>query len=235
LRQNDIVRFSVSPSRGLGSASLFTGRSLIVLPESFRGVYILHKIITASAINGSTVPFRAGHNALVRDKMDKIMKIRLFAGTCILLLLFTAVMSVWVKEDNASDVAPASIKFHPKVFRLIDCWMSDSEGPVVTEINLDAIDGNGNQFYEANVTQNDKWTEYRGDEGDGYYGHRVSKKKGNHYVAECYENGGGTLTTFCTIGFSLEKREIQRDGERAVIRVLRVTSYNQGSPNSKQN
>jgi hypothetical protein len=32
------------------------------------------------------------------------------------------------------------LKIHPKVFSMINCWISDSESPVVTEINLDAVE-----------------------------------------------------------------------------------------------
>ena len=40
------------------------------------------------------------------------------------------------------------LKIHPKVFSMIDCWVSDSESPVVPEINLDAVERNGNEFYQ---------------------------------------------------------------------------------------
>jgi len=57
--------------------------------------------------------------------------------------------------------------------------------------------------------------------------YRVLESKDNHYKVEYQENGGGTLTTAAVIGFSVEKRNIERDGKPVTIRVLRVSSYDQ--------
>jgi hypothetical protein len=57
--------------------------------------------------------------------------------------------------------------------------------------------------------------------------YRVLESKGNHYRIEYQENGGGTLTTSAIIEFDIQKRNIQREGKPATIRVLRVSSYNQ--------
>jgi hypothetical protein len=57
--------------------------------------------------------------------------------------------------------------------------------------------------------------------------YRLLEGKGNHYKIEYQENGGGTLTTASIIEFSIEKRDIRRDGKPASIRVLRVSSYKQ--------
>jgi hypothetical protein len=57
--------------------------------------------------------------------------------------------------------------------------------------------------------------------------YRLLEGKGNHYQIEYQENGGGTLTTASIIEFSIEKRDIRRDGKPASIRVLRVSSYKQ--------
>jgi hypothetical protein len=53
----------------------------------------------------------------------------------------------------------------------------------------------------------------------------VLESKGGHYKIEYQENGGGTLTTAAVIEFSVEKRNIKRDGKPVTIRVLRVSSY----------
>src|SRR5947207_62613 len=47
-------------------------------------------------------------------------------------------------ENSATPVAAqtSALKIHPKVFSMINCWISDSESPVVTEINLDAVENN---------------------------------------------------------------------------------------------
>jgi len=51
-------------------------------------------------------------------------------------------------EKAATPATPAAeqssaLKIHPKVFSMIDCWISDSESPVLTEINLDAVEKTG--------------------------------------------------------------------------------------------
>ena len=51
-------------------------------------------------------------------------------------------------QGAARSVTPAAeqpsvLKIHPKVFNMISSWISDSESPVATEINLDAVEKNG--------------------------------------------------------------------------------------------
>ena len=108
---------------------------------------------------------------------------------------------------------------------MIDCWISDSERPVVTEINLDAVEKNGNQFNDDGLKQDSEWTRAPIPEANGFMRYRVLEAKGDHYKVEYQENGGGTLTTSSTIEFSIGKRSIQRDGKPTSIRVLRVLSY----------
>ena len=121
----------------------------------------------------------------------------------------------------------SALKIHPKVFNLIDCWISDSESPVVTEINLDAVEKNGNQFNEDALKQDGDWLSYPAPDTGGFMRYRVLDSKGSHYKVEYQENGGGTLTTASTIEFDIEKRNIRRNGSPMTIRVLRVSSYNQ--------
>ena len=111
---------------------------------------------------------------------------------------------------------------------MIDCWISDSESPVVTEINLDAVEKNGNQFNTDDVKADGEWTRSPTPESkEGFMRYRVLESKGHHYKVEYQENGGGTLTTASIIEFEIEKRNIRRDGKPVTIRVLRVSSYNQ--------
>jgi hypothetical protein len=129
-------------------------------------------------------------------------------------------------EDKKEQGAAAAFKIHPKVFNLIDCWISDSESPVVTEINLDAVEKNGNEFYDAGLRQDGEWTRCPlPDTNGGFMRYRVIEAKGNHYKIEYQENGGGSLTTASIIEFSVEKRTIRKDDKPATIRVLRVLSY----------
>src|SRR5438045_9544651 len=51
---------------------------------------------------------------------------------------------------SATPVAEQTsvMSIHPKVFSMIDSWVSDSESPVVTEINVDAVEKYRNEFNE---------------------------------------------------------------------------------------
>jgi hypothetical protein len=132
-----------------------------------------------------------------------------------------------VSGNSAPATEASALKIHPKVFNMIDCWISDSETPVATEINLNAVEKNGNQFNEDGLTQDGEWLSYSLPEAGGFMRYRVLEAKGNHYKIEYQENGGGTLTTASTIEFDIEKRTIRRDGSPLTIRVLRVSSYAQ--------
>ena len=132
-----------------------------------------------------------------------------------------------VTETSSGTPSPNALKIHPKVFNMIDCWISDSETPVVTEINLNAVEKNGNQFNENGLTQDDEWLSYSLPDTGGFMRYHVLEAKGNHYKIEYQENGGGTLTTASTIEFEIEKRHIRRNGSPMTIRVLRVSSYTQ--------
>jgi hypothetical protein len=130
-----------------------------------------------------------------------------------------------IKSDRKTALAPPPLKLHPKIFNMIDCWVSDSLSPVVTEINLDAVEMNKNQFNMDDVKPDGEWTRARTAEAGGFMRYRVLGLKGNSYTVEYQENGGGTLTTDSTVEFAIEKRTIQRDGKPATITVLRVLSY----------
>src|SRR5439155_22168343 len=131
-------------------------------------------------------------------------------------------------EKAAASAAPqtSALKIHPKVFNMINCWISDSESPVVTEINLDAVERNANQFNGDGLMQDGDWLSYAKSDSGGFMRYRVVESKGKHYKIEYQENGGGTLTTSATIEFDIEQRNIRRDGKPTMIRVLRVSSYN---------
>jgi hypothetical protein len=61
-----------------------------------------------------------------------------------------------IRDEKAAKPAVAQIsalKIHPKVFSMINCWISDSESLVATEINLEAAEKNGNEFNQDGLTQ----------------------------------------------------------------------------------
>ncbi len=157
-----------------------------------------------------------------------------FSAAGITLAEFQKIVDSLHPVNSNPETAPAAagktsaLKIHPKVFNTIDCWISDSESPVVTEINLDAVEKNGNQFNTDDVKPDGEWTRSPTPESkEGFMRYRVLESKGNHYKVEYQENGGGTLTTASIIEFEIEKRNIRRDGKPVTIRVLRVSSYNQ--------
>ncbi|MEI6032737.1 MAG: hypothetical protein WCS65_00470 [Verrucomicrobiae bacterium] len=145
------------------------------------------------------------------------------------LTLATAVAVVGIPclwaNDRKTNNSASSFKAHPQVFSMIGCWISDAESPVVTEINLDAAEKNRNQFSGDMIKQKDGWTIFHEADTGGFKRYRLIETKDNHYKVEFQENGGGTLTTASIIEFTVEKREIRKNGEPTTIRVLRVDSY----------
>jgi len=131
-------------------------------------------------------------------------------------------------NSPATKPSALSLRIHPRVFNMIDCWISDSESPVVSEINLNAVELNRNHFDFDNVKPEGEWMRCPTPESkEGFMRYRVLESKGSHYKVEYQENGGGTLTTASIIEFDIQKRSIQRDGKPTTIRVLRVSSYSE--------
>src|SRR5215813_3275837 len=162
-----------------------------------------------------------------------------FSATGVTLAEFTKIVQSLhpIRNDKAPASAstpapapaaePSGLKIHPKVFNMVECWISDLESPVVTEINLDAVERNGNQFNEDGLKQEGEWLTYVAPDTGGFMRYRMVESKGKHHKIEYQENGGGTLTTAAIIEFDIEKRSIHREGSPLTIHVLRVSSYTQ--------
>ena len=150
-----------------------------------------------------------------------------FSATGITLTEFEKIVQSLHPIRSEASAQTSALKIHPKVFSMIGCWVSDSESPVVTEINLDAVEKNGNEFNQDGMRQDGEWLRCPVPDTNGFMRYRMLESKGNHFKIEYQENGGGTLTTASIIEFDIEKRNIPRDGKAAAIRVLRVSSYNQ--------
>src|SRR6266404_1792738 len=150
-----------------------------------------------------------------------------FTGTNMTMAEFEKIVNSLhpAKADAKTASAPLPLKLHPKIFNMVECWLSDSQSPVVTEINLDAVEMNGNQFNTEDVKADGEWTRAKTPEAGGFMRYRVLGLKGNRYTVEYQENGGGSLTSDATIEFLIDKRSIERNGKRENIRVLRVVSY----------
>jgi hypothetical protein len=143
----------------------------------------------------------------------------------VLAFLFCA-LQAFAADGLAKKVnAGATLKVHPKVFSMVDCWLPDEEAPVVTEFNLDALEANDDQFLADEVKKEDGWTRSPNEDGTGFFRYRVLEAKENRFKVEFQSNGGGTLTTASIIECSIEKREIKRDGKAKMIRVLRILGY----------
>ena len=169
----------------------------------------------------------SGTGITVADFTKIIQSLHPIGGAKDSATLPTSVSDVPVKETSSRGTSPSALRVHPKVFNMIDCWLSDSETPVVTEINLNAVEQNGNQFNEAGLKQDGDWLVYSVPDTGGFIRYRVLEAKGSHYKVEYQENGGGTLTTASTIEFEIDKRHIRRNGSPTTIRVLRVSAYTQ--------
>lgn len=150
-----------------------------------------------------------------------------FTGNNMTVAEFTKIVNSLhpIRSDAKKDAVPP-LKLHPKIFNMIDCWISDSVSPVVTEFNLDAVEMDNNEFNRDEIKPDGEWTRSPVPDTNGFMRYRVLSLKGNHYTIEYQENGGGTLTTDSKIEFSIDKRNIQRDGTTVPIRILRVFSYN---------
>jgi hypothetical protein len=145
----------------------------------------------------------------------------------LILVATTAVVGItclWAEAQKRADAA-SSFEVHPQVFSLMECWDSDTESPVATEINLDAVEKNHNQFDNEKVKLEDGWTVFREADAKGFKRYRVIETKNNHYKVEYQNNGGGTLTTSSIIGFSVVTREIRKNDKPTLVRVLRFDSY----------
>lgn len=129
---------------------------------------------------------------------------------------------LWAADQKTDD----SPKIHPQVFCMIVGWHSDREMPVATEINLDAIAKNQNQFPQEEVKQDDGWVVFREAKTEGFKRYRFIENKANHYKIEYQENGGGTFTSSSELEFAVTTREITIDGQSRKIRVLRMDSCN---------
>jgi len=196
-----------------------------------RKIEIIANWVSDPNMNAEKAKDKAGHPVLGRYHG--------FSATGITVTEFTKIVQslhpirgdkapITVTTPAVATVAEApALKIHPKVFNMIDCWISDSESPVVTEVNLDAVEKNGNQFNDDGLKEDGEWLRCPVPDTNGFMQYRVLESKGNHYKVEYQENGSGKLTTASIIEFDIEKRNFHRNGKPVTIHVLRVTSYNE--------
>lgn len=114
---------------------------------------------------------------------------------------------------------------HPIALQLIVGWISDPEAPVVTELNLDAIERNRNQFDPDQVTVDGEWRRAPHPGGMGFLRYRIRQAAGRELTVEFQENAGGTLTTAVVLRMTLEQRTLCINGQERKVSVLRVQDY----------
>lgn len=146
------------------------------------------------------------------------------ALVCAVAVAVVGISSLWAEDAKKAEPALA-FSIHPQVFSMIQGWESDTESPVVTEINLDAVAKNRNQFSKDEIRQEGEWVIVREADANGFRRYRVLEHKADHFKVEYQENGGGTLTTSAVIEFTLVTRELKRNGKSANIRVIRVDEF----------
>ena len=144
--------------------------------------------------------------------------------TKLLTLLFMAICVSASAAASETDASRVVGRIHPKLFEMVTSWDSDTEQPVVTEINLDAVVKNRNQFDFSEVKKNGDWIECAGDDGGGFSRFKTIKSDKTRFLIEFQRNAGGTLTMGALIEFVVETREVLKAGKAHPIQVLRVIS-----------
>ncbi len=118
---------------------------------------------------------------------------------------------------------PESPIIHPAVFPMVMRWISETESPVVSEVNLDAMLRDRNQFSFEEVSTDGEW--FRLDCDHGFEQYRVLSRRGHAVPVEYESNGGGSMATVKLTWFELLSRRIEIDvipQERRVMRIIGV-------------
>lgn len=133
-------------------------------------------------------------------------------------------LSVFLASILVTAEPSPALKIHPRVFEMIESWLSDCVSPVVTEINLDAVAADQNQFNDEEVKAIDGWRQWNNPADHGFVRYQILSAKGNRYRIEFQQNGGGSLTMKAVAEVAVEKRNLTVNGKENTIRVLRVYS-----------
>ncbi len=137
----------------------------------------------------------------------------------IFLLLCLTLLSCQEKPQ-VSKISKKAI--HPKIFEMVECWLSDTAYPIVTEINIDAVKINRNQFSFNEIKDDDGWIHYKRKEG--FLRYKVISNNGNHYKILFQSNGGGTLTSQSEIEFKIATSSVNVNGKTQNFRALKILS-----------
>jgi hypothetical protein len=154
-----------------------------------------------------------------------------FNATMLSMIVWSVLSGSPVQAEESTTLAMEDI--HPTMFEMVLCRLSDTDQPVVTEFNLDAIRKNRNQFDFSEVKHRQEWRESPGIDGQGLQRFRLLRSHGEIHTIEYQTNSGGTLTTTAEIEFSIESRSIKIAGHPVATRVLKITSVSERSERSK--
>lgn len=142
-------------------------------------------------------------------------------------LMTFLLIEIWIAATFAASETDISVvvgRIHPRVFEMVTSWDSDTEEPVITEVNLDAVVKNRNQFDFSKVRKNGEWIECAGDGDIGFSRFKYLKSENSQILVEFQRNAGGTLTTETLIEFVIQTRDVLKAGKPHRIQVLRVLS-----------
>ena len=163
-------------------------------------------------------------------EMARLLNLRVLSATVAMLLCGSAFLAINPSKKSEESRLPTLI--HPLVFKLILCWDSDTISPVATEINLEAVYKNNDQFDYSRVTKKKdldgvEWIVYRPSDQSGYNEYRIVEQTSENTRVIFNENGGGSYTSQAKITYQIVKRSVQIEGKKTDISVLRVLATEQ--------
>ena len=156
--------------------------------------------------------------------MVRFTKTRVFSA---ITLLLCGLAYLAINSSKKSEETRLPTLIHPLVFNLMLCWDSDTVSPVITEINLDAVYKNNDQFDYSRVTKEKdldgvQWIVYTPSDQRGYTRYRIAEQTSQTTRVVFNENGGGSWTRQAKITYQIMKRPVEIDGKKTEISVLRV-------------
>lgn len=152
--------------------------------------------------------------------------------SAIVATLLCGLVFLAINSSKKSEGEHISTLIHPLVFKLILCWDSDTISPVATEINLEAVYKNNDQFDYSRVTKEKdlggvEWIVYTPSDQRGYNRYRIVEQTSQMTRVIFNENGGGSYTSQAKITYQIVKRSLEIEGKKNNISALRVLAIEQ--------
>lgn len=152
--------------------------------------------------------------------------------SAIVATLLCGLVFLAINSSKKSEGEHISTLIHPLVFKLILCWDSDTISPVATEINLEAVYKNDDQFDYSRVAKEKdldgvEWIVYTPSDQRGYNRYRIVEQTSQMTRVIFNENGGGSYTSQAKITYQIVKRSLEIEGKKNNISALRVLAIEQ--------